>query len=123
MRHQFVDRARELRKLSTNAEFKIWRWLRHRYLHGYKFRRQHPIEDYILDFYCAALKLCIEIDGVSHDTDARVLRDERRTQFLEARGIRVLRLRNEYIDEQPDGAWDCIVMAVNEVVRESRPSP
>jgi very-short-patch-repair endonuclease len=123
MRHQFVDRARELRRLSTATERKLWYWLRHRYLSGYKFRRQHPLDGYILDFYCAELKLCIEVDGESHDTDERALYDARRTQFLATRGIAVVRLLNDYIDEQPDGAWDSIVMAVEEVLRESRPSP
>ncbi|MFL6246819.1 MAG: endonuclease domain-containing protein [Thermoanaerobaculia bacterium] len=121
MRHQFVARARELRQTSTAPEHKIWRWLRNRYLGQYKFRRQHPVDDYILDFYCAELKLCIEVDGESHDY--HVAYDARRTQFLEARGITVLRLRNEYIDEQPDNAWSLIVEAVENCVRQCRPSP
>ena len=121
MRHRQIERARELRQTSTAAERKLWYWLRNRYLSDYKFRRQRPIEDYILDFYCAELKLCIEIDGASHDQ--RVVYDARRTQFLMSRGITVLRLRNESIDEHPDGAWDLIVQTVEKVVREIRPSP
>ena len=121
MRHQFVDRARELRKASTAAERKIWHWLRNRYLGRYKFRRQRPVDDYILDFYCAELKLAIDVDGASHDTEEKAVYDAKRTQFLNARGISVLRLRNEHIDEQPDAAWDLIVDAVK--LRESRPSP
>jgi len=122
MREQLTERARELRKTLTAAERKLWYWLRHRYLGGHKFRRQHAIDDYILDFYCAELRFCIEVDGASHDTETAILYDARRSRFLAARGVSVLRLRNEYIDEQPDGAWDLIVDRV-ERLRESRPSP
>ena len=122
MHEQLTERARELRRTSTPAERKLWYWLRHRYLGGHKFRRQHPIDDYVLDFYCAELRLCIEVDGETHDTETAILYDARRTRFLAARGVTVLRLRNEHVDEQPDGAWDLIVDAV-ERLRESRPSP
>ena len=128
MRHQLTERARELRRCSNASERKIWYWLRHRYLGGHKFRRQHPVDNYVLDFYCSELKLCIEVDGQSHDTDETVLYDARRTRILNAYGVTVVRLRNEHIDEQPDGAWSLIVAAVDEarakgVRRESRPSP
>ena len=77
---------------------------------------------------CPELKLCIEVDGQSHDTDETVLYDARRTRILAAHGVTVVRLRNEHIDEQPDGAWSLIVAAVDEaraqgMGRESRPSP
>ena len=120
MRHQLTERARELRRGSTAAERKIWYWLRHRYLGGHKFRRQHPIDSYILDFYCPELKLCIEVDGQSHDTEATVLYDANRTRILAARGVTVVRLRNEHIDEQPDGAWSLIVAAVDEAMLRSK---
>ena len=110
-----VNFARALRKVSTPTERKIWHWLRHRYLHGYKFRRQHPIGRYILDFYCPALGLCIELDGGVHDMPGRLRRDEERTRQLERMGITVLRLRNEYVRDQPDGAWECIVAKVLEL--------
>ena len=123
MRHQHIDRARELRKSSTAAERRIWHWLRNRYLGRLKFRRQRPVDDYILDFYCAELKLAIEVDGTSHDTEEKALYDTKRTAYLNARGITVLRLRNECIDDQPDAAWDLIVEAVERVSRQIRPSP
>jgi very-short-patch-repair endonuclease len=113
VRCQLTERARELRKRSTSAETVIWHWLRHRYLGGQKFRRQHPMAGYVLDFYCPALKLCIEIDGASHDSDASVTYDADRSHALAAHGITVVRLRNEYIAEQPDGAWSLIVAAVD----------
>jgi very-short-patch-repair endonuclease len=119
MRQRLTERARELRRVSTAAERKIWRWLRHRYLGGHKFRRQHPIDSYVLDFYCADLKLCLEIDGGSHDTDASALRDAKRTSYLGAHGVTVVRIRNEHIYEQPDGAWSMIVAAVEEAMHAS----
>jgi len=102
--------------------------LRGRYLLGHKFRRQYVVESYILDFYCAELRLAIEVDGTAHDTDARGARDAARTRALEQRGITVLRLRNELVREQPDGAWSLIVDAVEAAGREQRrperrPSP
>jgi very-short-patch-repair endonuclease len=101
-----------LRRHSTGAEEKVWYWLRRRYLGGHKFRRQHSLDRYVLDFYCPALKLCIEIDGTSHDTHKRERSDAERTAFLASRGITVVRLRNEHIVEQPYGAWSLIVDAV-----------
>ena len=117
-----VERARTLRQLSTPTERTIWHWLRHRYLHGFKFRRQHPIGRYILDFYCPVLRLCIEVDGGVHDVFAKHLRDEQRTRELERLGITVLRLRTEYVREQPEGAWECIVAKVLEL-GAPHPSP
>src|SRR5687768_13771758 len=106
MRCRLKERARDLRKTSTACERKIWYWLRHRYVDGYKFRRQHPTDDdYILDFYCAELKLCIELDGPVHDTAEQAEYDAARTRTLMAKNIRVVRIRNEYVREQPDGAW------------------
>ena len=120
MRHQLTERARELRRGSTAAERKIWYWLRHRYLGGHKFRRQHPIDDYILDFYSPELKLCVEVDGQSHDTESSVRYDAERTRKLTTHGVTVVRLRNEHIDEQPDGAWSLIVAAVDEAMRSRK---
>jgi very-short-patch-repair endonuclease len=129
MRHQWTECTRELRKHSTAAERKIWFWLRRRYLGGTKFRRQHPIDDrYVLDFYCAELKLCIELGGGVHDTALKVASDVQRTRELAARGVTVVRLRNDYVADQPDGAWSVIVAAVVAAQRQhagpkSRPSP
>jgi very-short-patch-repair endonuclease len=112
VRRQQTSHARDLRLRATIPEQRIWYWLRHRYLFSYKFRRQHPIEGYILDFYCASLKLCIEIDGSSHDTEERLQYDTERTHVLSSRGITVVRVRNETIFEHPDGAWSLIADAV-----------
>ena len=67
-----MDRARLLRKKATEPERILWRHLRNRNFVGYKFRRQHPFEDYILDFYCPSAKLAIELDGAVDITTVQV---------------------------------------------------
>ncbi len=83
-----------MRQPQTPAEATLWRALRGRNL-GYKFRRQHPIERFIIDFYCAQAKLCIEIDGASHGDPEQVAYDIVRTAYLEELGYRVIRFTNE----------------------------
>lgn len=86
--------ARELRQPLTPAEAILWRLLRNRIL-GFKFRRQHEIEFFIIDFYCAEVKLCIEIDGDSHLTESQQEYDAARTEYLEALGRTVIRFTNQ----------------------------
>lgn len=71
-------------------EVLLWRELRTQT--GIKFRRQHPIGDYVLDFYCAAAKLCVEIDGIAHDMGNRPERDQLRDAWLAAQNIKVIRI-------------------------------
>ena len=75
----------------TKPEVVLWQHLREDKLSGLRFRRQHPIGSYILDFYCAAATLCIEIDGLVHASSEAAIHDERRTTWLESQGIRVVR--------------------------------
>jgi very-short-patch-repair endonuclease len=89
--------ARNLRQSSTDSEQLLWRLLRNRRLAGYKFRRQHPVPPYVLDFYCDAVKLAIELDGGQHNTDEARAHDEIRTSFLASRGIHVLRFWNDIV--------------------------
>jgi len=91
----FLIAARELRQRQTAAEDVLWEALRRDALDGLHFRRQHTIGRFLLDFYCAAHKLCIEVDGGVHDKQADY--DEHRTAALAQRGIRVVRFRNEEI--------------------------
>jgi very-short-patch-repair endonuclease len=86
--------ARELRQPQTPAETTLWRYLRNRNLE-YKFRRQHPIEFFIIDFYCAEAKLLIEIDGDSHFQKAQMEYDQARTGYLETLGYKVIRFTND----------------------------
>ncbi|HEU0014970.1 MAG TPA: DUF559 domain-containing protein [Longimicrobium sp.] len=87
--------ARRLRREMTPAEERLWIVLRNRAVNAHKFRRQHPLHGFVLDFYCAAAKLCVELDGGVHDEQQE--RDEARTAVLETHGIRVLRFRNEEV--------------------------
>jgi very-short-patch-repair endonuclease len=64
---QLRQRAKEMRRAPTRSENRLWSWLRDRRFDGYKFRRQYPIGRYVLDFYCAELKLAIEVDGRHHE--------------------------------------------------------
>lgn len=86
--------ARELRHPQTPAEATLWQHLRNRNL-GYKFRRQHPVETFIIDFCCAQAKLLIEIDGESYLEETQMKYDQARTEYLESLGYKVIRFTNE----------------------------
>ncbi len=88
------QRARELRKRLTPAERILWESLRNKQLDGYKFRRQHPINRYIADFYCHELRLVVELDGAVHDNVEQAEHDRGRSAVIGEFGIRILRFRN-----------------------------
>jgi very-short-patch-repair endonuclease len=92
-----VPRARDLRARSTRAEEVLWECLRNRRLAGHKFRRQHPVARFIVDFYCEAHRLAVEIDGGCHDDPDHAARDTVRTEALAALGIRLVRFRNDEV--------------------------
>lgn len=92
---QVQQRARELRQQMTPAEKLLWSRLRNKQLNGLKFRRQHPLGPFIADFYCAARRLVVEIDGDIHDLQPE--RDAARTEQFEQYGYRVIRFRNEQV--------------------------
>jgi very-short-patch-repair endonuclease len=87
--------ARELRRNMTAAERLLWAAMRDRQIDGLKFRRQHPIGPFILDFCCPAQRLVIEVDGGVHDDEEQAAHDALRTDQLAAYGYRVLRVRND----------------------------
>jgi very-short-patch-repair endonuclease len=89
-RNAVVARARALRRSPSPPESLLWQQLRTR-PKGLKFRRQHPFGPFIVDFYCPAAKLVVEVDGDSHDMGDRPVRDGRRDIWLKERGFRVLR--------------------------------
>jgi very-short-patch-repair endonuclease len=89
------EAARSMRRHPTNAEEVLWGALQKKQVAGLKFRRQHPVGRFVLDFYCPARKLVVEVDGAVHD--AQQERDAERTRLLEAYGYRVLRFRNEEV--------------------------
>ncbi len=99
--------ARELRQPQTPAEIKLWARLRDRQLAGYKFRRQHPIGRFIVDFYCAEHQLVIEIDGDSHAEQVEY--DQARTQWLNEEGYRVIRFSNREVFNQLEAVLEAIL--------------
>lgn len=94
---EIVEIARELRQHQTKAEKVLWQQLRNRKLNGYKFRRQHYIERYVVDFYCAEKMLSVELDGKIHLDPEQALRDKERSLRLKEIGIKELRFTNEEI--------------------------
>jgi len=89
------DRVRELRRNATEAEDVLWKVVRNRGLEGAKFRRQHPVGGFVLDFYCEEARLGIELDGGSHRGAPASQRDQERSRILaEQHGIQVIRLWN-----------------------------
>ena len=95
---KIVQAAREQRRQPTLAEKKLWDALRGRRLAGLKFRRQHPYGQFVLDAFCVEHQLEVEVDGDVHTDPAQAARDAERTKFLEERGIRVLRVSNEEVE-------------------------
>jgi very-short-patch-repair endonuclease len=100
--------GRELRQSSTNAEKILWGYLRGRKLNGLKFRRQHPMDKFIADFYCHEKKLVVEVDGAIHDVKENAEYDKSRTRILEGSGIKVIRFRNEEVENK-------IELVINEI--------
>jgi very-short-patch-repair endonuclease len=94
---KLFEYARGLKKEATEAERKLWERLRNKKLNGLKFRRQHPLNNYIVDFYCYEKKLVIEVDGTVHATKENREYDRGRTAELNELGITVLRFWNEEV--------------------------
>ena len=109
-----VERARELRRRMTPPELRLWACLRGKRLAGLKFRRQHPIGPYILDFYCAPARLAVEVDGRGHDRPDRIAHDRRRTVWLREQNIRVIRLAAESVRTELDSVLDFVARAAKE---------
>ena len=101
------QRAQDLRRNMTDAENRMWYYLRNRRLDGYKFVREHVIGNYIADFVCREKKLIVEIDGGQH-MDA-IAYDSFRTKELESRGYRVLRIWNHEVFTNIQGVMDSIL--------------
>jgi very-short-patch-repair endonuclease len=106
-----ISIARDLRKNATAAEKVLWEHLRAKRLNGLKFRRQAPFGRYIMDFYCKARSLCIEIDGSSHHGKEEY--DAERTSYLESAGIKVLHFTNQEVLQDIDGVLGIISGKVN----------
>jgi very-short-patch-repair endonuclease len=112
--------AQRMRREPTPAEEAVWRLVRNRRLTGFKFRRQHPLGPYILDCYCPAARVVIELDGNSHATPEGQEADAGRRRYLEVRGILVLRFWNTEVAENPDGVAERIAAVCAERVKSKR---
>jgi very-short-patch-repair endonuclease len=103
------DFAKSLRRQMSLPEVLLWRAIKGRKLNGLQFRKQHPIGPYVLDFYCDAARLAVEVDGGSHDFGDRPERDERRDAWMLERGVRTLRLSASLILADVDDAARTII--------------
>jgi len=103
-----VTTARKLRRDMTIAERKLWLALRGRQLGGAKFRRQHPLGPYVIDFYCEEAHLAVEVDGIQHTPEG----DAPRTAWLEAHGCRVIRFWNEEVLKHMPAVLETILRAL-----------
>jgi very-short-patch-repair endonuclease len=108
--------ARRLRRELSLPEKLLWVRIRRSDL---KFRRQHPIGEYVLDFYCPSTKLAIEVDGAAHDLGDRPQRDERRTEWLKDQGIAVLRIPAKDVLRDPDEVADALIRRCAEPLHPS----
>lgn len=108
--------ARELRRNQTDEEKQLWRALRGRRFAGFKFRRQHPVGDFVLDFYCPDAKLDIELDGFQHGWPQGIQRDEAREKFVAEQGIETLRFWNHQWRQNREG---CLLKIWNAVQRRT----
>ena len=104
-----TDRAKQLRKNSTDAERALWRVLRSRQVAGYKFRRQQPLGPFMVDFVCLEGRLIVELDGGQHNGEEQKANDESRTAWLQAQGFRVLRIWNHEVLKEPDSVCEMII--------------
>jgi very-short-patch-repair endonuclease len=107
-----LARRRALRGRATDAERLLWRLLRSRQFLELKFRRQHPVGPYILDFYCADRRLAVELDGGQYFTVEGQAYDQRRNDYLARRGIRVLRFTNSELFENTEGVLEMLRQSV-----------
>jgi very-short-patch-repair endonuclease len=118
-----LQRVRQLRQNSSFLEKLLWSRLRSNAIAGCKFRRQHAIGPFIVDFYCHETQLVIELDGDSHQ--GRATYDRQRTEYLESLGLLVLRIDNDDVITDIDSVLEAILKACNKstAMPSPRPSP
>ena len=116
-----VKRARKLRSEMSLPEAILWRELRKR-PGGLKFRRQHPAGIYVLDFYCAAVRLAIEVDGFAHDGAPAVKADGARSDYLRSQGVATLRVPARIVLDDLEAAVGRIVQVCQQRLRKSSPT-
>jgi very-short-patch-repair endonuclease len=111
-----VSNARVLRNNMTRAEIILWSRLREKKINGYKFRRQQPIFNYIVDFYCHELNLIIEVDGEIHSLNENQKYDLKRDNLLKINGYHIIRLTNLEIETELDSTINKIILYINEIL-------
>jgi len=114
-----ITRAKELRRKLTLPEVILWTAIRGRRIANARFRRQHPIGPYVLDFYCDDAKLAVEVDGEGHSHPDQAAHDQRRTMWLQARGISVHRIAARNVLSNLDG----VLQSLADRVRVAPPPP
>ncbi|MBI4731497.1 MAG: endonuclease domain-containing protein [Chloroflexi bacterium] len=119
IRPSILAHAKELRHPQTPAEATLWQALRNRNF-GYKFRRQHSIGPFIVDFYCAEVKLCIEVDGPSHFEDGQQEHDVSRTAYLKSLGCHMFRCTNDDVRDSINGVIAEIENTINDILSSKR---
>lgn len=112
VKSELAQRARELRRQMTLQERTLWKHLRTNRLEGFHFRRQQVIQGFIVDFYCHAASLVVEVDGPIHRQQAEY--DAERDKTLTAHGFRVMRVRNEEVERDLEGVLERIAAACRE---------
>jgi very-short-patch-repair endonuclease len=112
-------KRKKLRQHQTNSSEFVWRFLRHRQLLGFKFRRQYSVDKYIIDFYCSEIKFAIELDGGSHNLLEIKMRDIERQKYLEGFGINFIRIKDNELFSNPNKAF----RKIEEAIRDLTPAP
>jgi imidazole glycerol-phosphate synthase subunit HisF len=115
--------AKELRKTETKAEKLLWSRLRKNQILGLQFRRQHPINLFVADFYCPKIKLIVEVDGNIHEIPEYQAHDIGRSDILNDFGITVIRFTNEQITDEIDSIVDKIKIISEKLMLEVKKSP
>lgn len=117
MHHEMAQVARQFRKLPTKSEALLWQELRGRQINGVKFRRQQPIGPFVVDFFAAAHKLVVEVDGLIHDQQQEA--DRRRQDLLESLGLRFLRVTSAEVEMRLED----VLLRIREALNPHPPAP
>ena len=110
---ELLKSCRQLRSSGSDAEKRLWSCLRNRQLLGFKFRRQHPVGRFIVDFYCHEARVAIEMDGGQHAEEYQSAYDARRTELLQVKGIKVIRFWNNEVLQNLEGLLETIAATLN----------
>ena len=115
------ETSRLLRSSMTDAEQALWQRIRHKHIQGVQFYRQKPLSAFVVDFYCPAAKLVIELDGSQHFAEEHQGKDQERDAALTGSGLRVLRFDNRQILLETEAVLEVIYAAVRERVNQNPP--